>query len=90
MSKVAALAATAWHISSQFDRRHAVVLVHDADLKVLDFSAERVAENDQLHQRHDDGNDHEHRAAPEPPQVAFNDGPDSVHIVVSRLILAEG
>ena len=34
----------------QFDRRHAVVFVHDAHLKILDFSAERVAEHDELHQ----------------------------------------
>ncbi len=81
MSNVCALAATAWNISLHFDRRHAVVLVHDADLKILDLSAEGVAEHDQLHQRHDDRNDHQRRAAPEPAQIAFDDGPDAVHIV---------
>ena len=32
-------------------RRHAVVLIDDADLQVLDVPAERVAEDHQLHER---------------------------------------
>ena len=63
----------------QFDGGNAVVLIHDADLEVFDFSTEGVAEHDQLHERHDHGNEHKRRAAPEAAEVAFNDGPDAVH-----------
>ena len=61
-------------------RRHAVVLIDDADLQVLDVAAERVAEDDELHEREDQRDDDERRAAPEPPQLAFDDGPGSMHI----------
>ena len=64
----------------QFDRRNAVVLVHDADLEVLYLPAERIAEHDELHERHEHGHEHERRTAPETAQVAFDDGPDAVHI----------
>ena len=58
---------------------HAVVLIHHADVEMLDFAAKGIAQHDQLHQRHDHGNDDQRRAAAEPAQVAFNDGKDAVH-----------
>ena len=65
---------------AHFNRGDAVVLIDDTHMKMFDLSAKGVAEHDQLHQRHDDRNDHQHRAAPEAAKIAFNDGPDSVHI----------
>ena len=41
------------------------------DLKILDLAAERVAQHDQLDQRHDNGDHHQNRAAPEAAQIAF-------------------
>ena len=64
----------------EFDGRHAVILIHHANLKILDFAAKRIAQHDQLHQRHDHRNDDQRRAAAETPQVAFNDGPDAMHV----------
>ncbi len=60
--------------------RHAAVLVDDADLQVLDLPAEGVAEDDELHQRHEQRHDDERRAPPEAPQLAFDDGPGALHI----------
>ena len=63
----------------QFDGGDAVVLVHHADLEVLDLAAKGVAEHDQLHQGHDHRNDDQRRAAPEAAEIAFDDGPDAIH-----------
>ena len=41
----------------QLHRRHAVVLVDDADLEVLHLAAEGVAQHDELHHRHDHRDD---------------------------------
>ena len=70
----------------QLERRHAVILIHDADLQVFDFAAKGIAEHDQLHQRHDDGDDNQNRTAPEAAQIAFDDGPDAVHSHVRFMI----
>ena len=57
-----------------------VVLIHHADHEVLDDAPEGVPEDHQLHQRKDRGHDHEDRAAPEPPQVALQNGQDAMHV----------
>ena len=78
MSKVCAPEAAAGQLAHAH-RRHAVVLIDDGDLQVLDVAAERVAEHDQLHDREDQRHDDQHRAAPEPPQLALDDGPGASH-----------
>ena len=64
---------------SQRARHRAAELVHDANLQMLDLAAERVTEHDQLDQGHDHGDDDEGRTAAKAPEVAFDDGEDSVH-----------
>ena len=44
---------------------------------MLDVAAEGIAEDDELHDREDHRHDDQHRAAPEPPQLAFDDRPGS-------------
>ena len=61
------------------DRRHAVVLIDDGQLEVLDVAAERIAEDDQLHEREDHRHDDQQRAAPEPAHLTFDDRHGSVH-----------
>ena len=69
--------ATALASSRILHRRHAVILIDDRQLQVLDVAAEGVAEHDQLHEREDHRHDDQHRAAPEAPQLAFDDGQGS-------------
>ena len=61
------------------DRRQPAILIDDADLQVLDVAAEGIAEDDELHDRHDQHHDDEHRAPPEPAELTFDDGPCSLH-----------
>ena len=61
--------------SRTLHRRHAVILIDDGQLQVLDVAAEGVAEHDELHERKDHRHDDQHRAAAEAPQLAFDDGP---------------
>ena len=74
------------------DGGEAVVLVDDADLEVFEVAAEGIAEDDELGEGHDDGDHDEGGAAAEAAEVAFDDGPDSVHqlIPVSEHINDEG
>ena len=64
-------------------RRHAVILIDDRQLEVLDVAAERVAEDDQLHEREHHRHDDQHRAAAEAPQLAFDDRPGALPMSAS-------
>ena len=57
-----------------------MVLVNDADLQMPDDAPEGIAQNHELHQRKDQGNSHEDRAAPEPPQISLDHGQDAMHV----------
>ncbi len=61
------------------DRRHAVVLVDDRQLQMLDVAAEGVAEDDQLGEREDHRHHDQERAAAEPPHFALDDGQGAFH-----------
>ena len=61
------------------DGRHAAVLIDDGNLQVLDVAAERVAQHDELHERHHPDHDDQHGAAAEAAQLAFDDGPGAMH-----------
>src|SRR5947209_20423469 len=52
----------------------AVVMVNDAELCIMDLSAESISQHDQLHQRKDHGSHHQRRRAKELAHVAFHDG----------------
>ena len=62
------------------DGRHTMVLIDHADFQMLDVAPEGVAQHDELYDRKDHRHDDEHRAAPEPPQLALDDGPCAVHL----------
>ena len=68
----------------QLDCWYGMVLIHDAHLEVFYFSTKRVAQHDELDDRHDHGDEHERRAASEAAQIAFNDGPDPMHVTFPR------
>ena len=68
---------------ADLDRRHAVVLIDDGDLQVLDVAAEGIAEHDQLDERHDHRHDDQHRAPFESPQFAFDNRQDAMHITLA-------
>src|SRR3954470_8846613 len=56
-----------------------MVLIDDANLEVLDVAAERIPEDDQLHDRERHRHGDQHRTAPESPQLAFDDCPCTSH-----------
>jgi len=45
-------------------------------------TAERIAQDDELHERKDHRHDEQRRAAQEPAQVALDDGPHPLHGVL--------
>ncbi len=63
------------------------VLVHDRDFDPFDFSAERVPEDDELHQRKNHGAHHQRGAAEKFPHVAFDDGGDALKFHLFRAAL---
>ena len=83
VSKVRALAATAWNISLSLTAGTPWSWSTTPTCDVLELAAEGVAEDDELRERHDDGDDDERGAAAEAAQVAFNDGQDAVHVSCS-------
>src|SRR5207248_1096502 len=64
-------------------RWNAAVLVDDAHLQVLDVAAKSVAQHDELHDWKDHRYDDERWTAAEPPQLALDDGPGSIHGIPS-------
>jgi hypothetical protein len=56
-----------------------VILIDHGELEMLDVAAKRVSENHQLRERKDHRRDDQHRAPPEAPQLAFDNGPHPVH-----------
>src|SRR6185503_6252797 len=66
--------------------RHAVILIDDRHLEVLDVSAKGIAEHHQLDDREDHRDHNQHRAAAEPPHLAFDDGQCSLHGYCRRIM----
>src|SRR3954462_4305973 len=56
-----------------------MVLIDDANLEVLDVAAERIPEDDQLHDRERHRHRDQHRTAPESPQLPLDDRPCTSH-----------
>jgi hypothetical protein len=56
-----------------------VILIDDGYAGIADFSTEGVAEDDELHERHDHGGDHECRGAEKLAHLALDDGEHSIH-----------
>jgi hypothetical protein len=56
-----------------------VIVIDDGDNEVLDVAAERGAQNHELDEREQQRDDDQERAAPKPPQFAFDDGPCAMH-----------
>src|SRR3954471_12824157 len=67
-----------------------MVLIDDANLEVLDVAAERIPENDQLHDRERHRHGDQHRTAPESPQLAFDDRPCTSHSCLSVAFSVQG
>ena len=68
-----------------FDDAHglrAVVFIHQGHARVVDFAAKGVAQNDELHQGHDHGGDHERGRAEELAHLALDDGHHAVHVFI--------
>ena len=68
---------------ADLDRRHAVVLIDDGNLQVLDVAAEGVAEHDKLDERHDHRHDDQHRTSFESPQFAFDNRQNAMHVTLA-------
>jgi hypothetical protein len=81
VSKVFAPPATA-PASSHAHSRDAAVLIDDRDLEMFDVASHRVAQNHELHERKHHRDDDENRAAAKPAQLAFDDSPGAVHMVL--------
>ena len=64
---------------AEFDRLRAVVVIDDADACADDFASEGVAHDDQLHEGHHQGHDHQGGRAEELAHLALDDGEHSAH-----------
>src|SRR5581483_11333345 len=61
------------------DRLHLVILIHHAQAQAAHHTAKRVAEHEQLDERHHHRHNHQCGTAPEPAKVALDNGPDAIH-----------
>ncbi len=64
---------------AQPDCLGAVIGIDDGNLFSGNLSAEGIAHDEQLHDRHHQGHDHQHRRAKELAHLAFDDGKHSIH-----------
>ena len=63
----------------QLDRRHAAVLIDHAELEMAHGAPERVAEDHELDDGHDQRHDDQRRTPPKPAELAFHDGEHAIH-----------